>query len=568
MKQRPNRAALYMRLSRDDELKGESNSITNQRKVLIRAAEELGYSLMQEYVDDGYSGMNFERPSFMQMERDIEEGQIAAVIVKDLSRLGRDHLKVGFFTDSFLLEKEVRLVAVHDGIDSDNGENEFAAIRNVLNEMYARDASKKVRNACKVRAQAGEPIGPPPYGYMKDPETPKRWIVDPEAAEVVRRVYALFLEGKGTAQISDILTADKVLTPMNYWLSKGIRRGGLPKSADVCAWYHSSIDVMLSREEYCGDIINFKSSSRVFRQKKRKKTSEDEWLIFRDVHDPIISREDFDLAQKMKEKNKRRRTSKKGRNIFSGLLRCPDCGGMLGFHINPRNDDIFYYNCSNNNKEKRTCESTHYVRADFLEQVVVADIRRITAFSKADEESFARLLMETVSTAEKQAIDALQAQLRRLQTRLGELEILFKRVYEDSALGDVSREQMVRLANGYEEEQGELREQAERAMKEIAEFAERSAGIEQFIAIVKKHARIRTLTPAVLHQFIDHIDIHQAVKSKGVWAQQIDIYYNCVGKISVPNTPRASKKEVAVNTRQGVLVKLAGEDKNEVRKAS
>ncbi len=562
------KAALYMRLSRDDEIKGESNSITNQRKLLQKTAEDLGYALTQEYVDDGYSGVSFERPAFMAMERDIESGQIAAVIVKDLSRLGRDHIKVGLFTETFLIERDVRLIAIHDGVDSAEGDNEFAAIRNVFNEMYARDASKKVRNACRTRALSGEPVGHPPYGYTKDPDNKRRWIIDAEAADIVRRIFSLTLEGKGAAQIADMLASDKVLTPKNYWLSKGVRKGGIPANADPYCWRHSTVVSILNKQEYTGDIVNFKSTARVFRSTKRRKVPESERLIFQDVHEPIVSRDDFERIQLLRTGAKRR-PSRSGRNIFSGLLRCADCNTTLGFHINANNADIAYYNCQSNNAMRKTCESTHYVRADFLERVVLADIRRITKLAKADAEAFAHLLMESVGASARQAEDALKATLTRIEARLHELDVLFRRIYEDSTLGDLSRERMVSLAKSYEDEQRSLLEQEEKARQELTKLTEQDRGIEVFTELVQKHAKIRKLTPAILRQFIDHIDVHQAEKVQGRWVQQIDIFYNCVGSIELPSSPKKKPQDVSMNTRKGVVLELAsGESERKERLAS
>ncbi|WP_417143083.1 recombinase family protein [Raoultibacter massiliensis] len=558
MKRKLDKAALYMRLSRDDELVGESNSITNQRKVLIQAAKDLGYTRYEEYVDDGYSGTDFERPAFIRMERDIEDGKVSVVIAKDLSRLGRDHIAVGLFTQKFLSEHDVRLVAVHDGIDSKNGENEFAAIRNVMNEMYARDASKKVRNACRVRALAGEPIGYAPYGYMKDPERPKRWIPDPEAGEVVRRIFSLALEGKGVAQIADALTSEGVLTPNNYWVAKGRRKGDLPTAEKRCDWQTSSVVSILTRQEYCGDLVNFKSSARIFGSKKRRKTPESERMVFKDAHEPIISRKDFERVQKLRADIKHRE-SRSSKNVFSGLLRCVDCGANLHFHTNPRNEDIAYYNCPNNNKVRKTCDSTHYIRVDFLEKVVLSDIRRITAFAKADELALAKLLMDSVGASTRQTTEALQAQLERIRERHEELDILLRRVYEDSALGDLNRDLMVKMMQDYELEQTECLEQEGRISAELSEISEQEDGIEVFIKLVKKHSKIKKLTPALLRQFVDKIDIHQAEKKKGVWTQQIDIYYNCIGRVDPPDTPKAKQSDIILPTREGVVVKLASE---------
>lgn len=568
MKPRQGKAALYMRLSRDDELIGESMSITNQRKLLIKTAKDFGYSFTEEYIDDGISGTTFDRPAFLKVEAEIDAGNIACVITKDLSRIGRDHIRVGLFTQSFLVDRDVRLIAIHDNIDSDGGEFEYAAIRNVFNEMYARDASKKVRNACKARAMAGEPIGHAPYGYVKDPENSKRWVPDAEAAEVVRRIFTLTLAGKGAAQIADILAADKVYTPKSYWLSIGIRRGGIPANSDPYCWQHSTVISILKRQEYTGDIISFKSTSRVFGSKRRKRTPKEDRLIFSDIHEPIIAREDFERVQKMRDGAKRR-PSKSSKNIFSCMLRCADCGATLSFHINPNNEDIAYYNCPHNNAKRKICDKTHYVRADFLKKVVLAEIKRITTFAKADEEAFVNILRENVGATTRQAENALKAQLARVQSRIDELEILFKRIYEDCALGGLNRDRMMRLAADYEVEQKELLQQQLKISEELATVAEQDAGVGLFTELVKKHSRIKKLTAAILHQFIDHIDIYQAEKTQERWTQQIDIYYNCIGKLQLPDTPKTKPKDVTLRTRDGVVLELAKETANdEVKIAS
>ena len=555
MKKKPNTAALYMRLSREDENnEGESNSITNQRKVLVREAAERGYTHTEEYIDDGITGTSFDRPEFMRMERDIEAGKISAVIVKDLSRIGRSHIKVGLFTETFLLEHDVRLIAVHDNVDSDTGDNEFAAIRNVFNEMYARDASKKVRNACRTRALSGEPIGRAPYGYAKDPLKKSHWIIDSEAAATVQRIFALTLEGKGASQIADILTSDKVLTPKNYLVSKGEKPGGIPANSDPYCWRHPTVISIITRQEYCGDVVNFKSKTRIFGSKKRKNNAPEDYVIFKDVHEPIISREDFERAQAIRA-GAPRRDCKSGKNIFSGLLRCPDCGSKLSFHVNTSNNELAYYNCHNNNSPKSTCASTHYVRADFLEKAILAELRNVSSFAKTDEEAFAKQLMESVGALAAQKEKALKTQLSRIQARIKELKVLFKRAYEDSTLGELARESMLELVRGYEDEQKDLQTQELLVEQRLSESQIQGAGMETFMALIKKHARIKKLTPAILNKFIDHIDVHQAQKEQGRWIQRLDIYYNFVGKLSIPDGSKA-KKVTQMDTRKGVKLEL------------
>ena len=545
-------AALYMRLSRDDELNGESNSISNQRKLLSNVAAEQGYLQTKEYVDDGISGTTFDRPSLNLLERDIQDGKIAAVIVKDLSRLGRDYIQVGLFTDSFLLENNVRFIAVHDGIDSAEGENEFAAIRNVINEMYARDASKKVRNAHRIRGSSGEPLGLPPYGYELDPERPKFWRVDEQAATVVRRIFQMTLEGLGTNQIADILAADGIMVPMYYCVSKGKPRGNGRISDDPYSWGASTVVSILTKREYCGDIVNFKTESCSFRNRSRRKVPEDQQMVFENIHEPIISRDDYERVQQKRE-GKKRRTTKSGRNIFSGLLRCADCGCTLSFHFNQQNPDIAYYNCRNNNRTRKTCPTTHYVRADFLETVVLEDIRRLTRFAKKDEEVFARMLMESVGQSNTKNKKVMEQQLGVSLARIKQLDMMFKRIYEDSALGEISRGRALKLTAEYEAEQVSLNKIVTKLQEELSLLNERDSDLEGFKALVRKHSKIKKLTQPVINQFVDFIKVHQAERFEGCWVQRVDIFYNCVGEISIPeNDKLPTSKEVRMIVRKGV----------------
>jgi len=554
MKKNQGIAALYMRLSRDDELKGESNSITNQRKVLVSLAAEQGYIRTKEYIDDGVSGTTFNRPALSQMERDIEDGLISAVYVKDLSRLGRDHIQVGLFTEGFLADNNVRFIAIHDGIDSAEGDNEFAAIRNVINEMYARDSSKKVRNACRIRGQAGEPLGQPPYGYKKDPNNPKFWMIDDEAAAVVRRIYSLALDGKGGSEIADILSFDSVLAPANYWAAKGIGRGGIRVSNDPYNWKHSTVVSILTKTEYCGDVVNFKTENRSFRNKTRRLLPKDQWLVFPDIHEPIVSREDFALVQE-KRLGTKRQPSKSKRNIFSGLLRCADCGGTLGFHFNQTNPNITYYNCQGNNRKRKTCNSTHYVRADFLEQVVLKSINNLIRFATNDEERFAKLIMNSIGNTNVLDKTAIEAQLQRLEARDQELDVLFKQVYEDAALGKLSQERMLKLVVEYENEQSLLEGQVIKLRESLRSLVEHEVDLGSFLELVQKHKRLRSLSADILHRFIDYIGIHQAVKTDGRWQQQIDIFYNCIGAFSIPDSETVNKNQgITLQTRKGVTI--------------
>lgn len=319
-------AFLYERLSRDDNLEGESYSIGNQKKLLTKVAKEKGYTNLVHFLDDGISGVTMDRPGFVEMIRQLEEGRAAAVFVKDLSRLGRNYIEVGRLTEEFFPEHDIRLVAVSDNIDTAEGENELAPIRNLFNEWYARDISKKRRISNKIKGNAGEPMGQPPYGYIKDPDNPKRWIVDDEAAQVVRNIYGMTLDGLGTEQIAAQLEREGILTPRAYWLQKGIKRPGKGKQQPPTKWNSSTITKILSLQEYCGDILNFKTYSKSYKNKKRIENDRENWVIFKDVHEPIIDRTVWEQVQQKRGKIRKRRTNDGERNMFSGLLVCADCG--------------------------------------------------------------------------------------------------------------------------------------------------------------------------------------------------------------------------------------------------
>ena len=361
------------KLSRDDGVEGDSNSVANQKKLLKRFAKENGLSNTRYYVDDGYTGTNFERPGFQKMIEDIDLGYISTVIVKDLSRLGRRYDMVGYYMDTYFPDRDVRFIAVNDNIDSDEGESEIAPFKNVLNEFYARDISKKCRSSYRIRGSTGEPLAPPPYGYIKSPDNPKKWIIDPEAAQVVRDIFKMALEGKSNETIARILQERKVLIPMAYWREKGIRKGGKVTQPNKYKWCKTTVTKILTQQEYCGDIINFKTYSKSYKNKKRYDNPKENWVIFKDVHEPIINRDDFELVQTLVVKTKRRAPKKENgeKNMFCDFLYCADCGSKLWYHTNTTNKEIHYFSCSNYKKDTRgNCETRHYIRADAIEQEI------------------------------------------------------------------------------------------------------------------------------------------------------------------------------------------------------
>ena len=550
-------AFLYERLSRDDNLEGESYSIGNQKKLLAKVAKEKGYTNLVHFLDDGISGVTMDRPGFVEMICQLEQGKAAAVFVKDLSRLGRNYIEVGRLTEEFFPNHDIRLVAVSDNIDTPEGENELAPIRNLFNEWYARDISKKRRISNKIKGNAGEPMGQPPYGYIKDPNDPKHWIVDDEAAQVVRRVYSMTLEGFGTEQIAAQLEKDGVLTPRAYWLTKGIKRPGKGKQQPPTKWNSSTITKILSLQEYCGDILNFKTYSKSYKNKKRIDNDRENWVVFQDVHEAIIERAVYEQVQQKRGKIRKRRTNNGEHNMFSGLLVCADCGSNLHFHFNQGNPEIKYFNCSNYKGNRGTCTSTHYVRVDFLEEVVLGEIRRLTKFASLYEDEFVKAVIGHSQQAEQTDRKLKEKELKTLLARDEELDGLFERIYEDNVSGKLSDDRFAKMSRRYEDEQKELAEKIKKLRSEIEKQSSRSMTTDMFIGLVRKYTRARKLTPRMLNELIEKIEVFNAEKIDGVWEQRLRIHYNCVGTIEIPTVLPLPIPEVSVNTRKGVVVNYA-----------
>ena len=554
-------AFLYERLSRDDNMDGESYSIGNQKKLLTKVAKEKGYTNLVHFFDDGISGVTMDRPGFADMIQQLEQGKAAAVFVKDLSRLGRNYIEVGRLTEEFFPNHDIRLVAVSDNIDTDEGENELAPIRNLFNEWYARDISKKRRISNKIKGNAGEPMGQPPYGYVKDPENPKRWIVDEEAARVVRRIYRMTLEGVGTEQIAAKLEEDGVLTPRAYWHSKGINRPGKVKDLPPTHWNSSSVIKMLSVQEYCGDILNFKTYSKSYKNKKRLENDRENWAIFKDVHEPIIERAVFEQVQQKRGKMRKRQAKDGERSMFSGLLVCADCGSNLHFHFNQGNPEIKYFNCSNYKGNRGTCGSTHYVRVDFLEQVVLGEIRRLTKYAGLYEDDFLKEVIGHSRQAEETERRLKEKELKSLLARDDELDGLFERIYEDNVSGKLSDDRFAKMSRRYEEEQKELSEKIKKLRSEIEKQSSRATSTDMFVSIVRKYTRARKLTPRMLNELVEKIEVYNAERIDGEWVQRLRIHYNCVGEMNIPNEPALPIPAVTVNTRKGVFVSYTTDDR-------
>ena len=529
-------AALYCRLSRDDNMDSESNSIQNQRKILQKVAKDKGYTDTIFFVDDGITGTTMKRPGFQKMLTAIEAGYISAVFVKDLSRLGRNYIEVGKLTEEFFPLHDIRLVAVSDGVDSDEGEDDFTPFKNIMNEYYAKDISKKRRIVNKMKGNAGVPLSPPPYGYIKNPDDPRFWVVEPEAAEVVRRIYRMALEGYGLAETAAQLAADGVVNPTYYWRSRGTSRGGSKSTVEPTKWGHTTVKKILTLQEYCGDVINFKSYSKSYKMKKRIENPEENRAVFLNVHEAIIDRQTWEKVQALQKGTRRKKpTVTQEPSVFSGLLKCPECGGNLNFHFNQNNHDIKFFSCQNHNSDYRKCSKTHYIRLDFLEQVVLYEVKRLACFASEYENDFIKAMIgRSAKVAENTALRK-QRELDALTARDRELDMLFERLYEDNVAGKIDDARFAKMSKRYEQEQGENAKKIKALRLELKKDESKHMDIDDFLETVRRYTDATTITKRMVAELIDHIEVYHAEKQDGVTNQRVVIYYNCIGAFDVPD---------------------------------
>ena len=553
-------AALYCRLSRDDNMDSESNSIQNQRKILQKAAKDKGYTDTVFFVDDGITGTTMKRPGFQKMLTAIEAGYISAVFVKDLSRLGRNYIEVGKLTEEFFPLHDIRLVAVSDGVDSDEGEDDFTPFKNIMNEYYAKDISKKRRIVNKMKGNAGVPLSPPPYGYIKNPDDPRFWVVEPEAAEVVRRIYRMALEGYGLAETAAQLAADGVVNPTYYWRSRGTSRGGSKSTVEPTKWGHTTVKKILTLQEYCGDVINFKSYSKSYKMKKRIENPEENRAIFLNVHEAIIDRQTWEKVQALQKGTRRKKpTVTQEPSVFSGLLKCPECGGNLNFHFNQNNHDIKFFSCQNHNSGYRKCSKTHYIRLDFLEQVVLYEVKRLACFASEYENDFIKAMIgRSAKVAENTALRK-QRELDALTARDRELDMLFERLYEDNVAGKIDDARFAKMSKRYEQEQGENAKKIKALRLELKKDESKRMDIDDFLETVRRYTDAATITKRMVAELIDHIEVYHAEKQDGITNQRVVIHYNCIGAFDVPDRRKIPETDIIMETRKGVALSYAPE---------
>ena len=553
-------AALYCRLSRDDNMDSESNSIQNQRKILQKAAKDKGYTDTVFFVDDGITGTTMKRPGFQKMLTAIEAGYISAVFVKDLSRLGRNYIEVGKLTEEFFPLHDIRLVAVSDGVDSDEGEDDFTPFKNIMNEYYAKDISKKRRIVNKMKGNAGVPLSPPPYGYIKNPDDPRFWIVEPEAAEVVRRIYCMALEGYGLAETATRLAADGVVNPTYYWRNRGTSRGGSKSTVEPTKWGHTTVKKILTLQEYCGDVINFKSYSKSYKMKKRIENPEKNRAIFLNVHEAIIDRQTWEKVQALQKGTRRKKpTVTQAPSVFSGLPKCPECGGNLNFHFNQNNHDIKFFSCQNHNSGYRKCSKTHYIRLDFLEQVVLYEVKRLACFASEYENDFIKAMIGCSAKVAENGRIRKQRELDALTARDRELDMLFERLYEDNVAGKIDDVRFAKMSKRYEQEQGENAKKIKALRLELKKDESKRMDIDDFLETVRRYTDATTITKRMVAELIDHIEVYHAEKQDGITNQRVDIHYNCIGAFDVPDRRKIPEADIIMETRKGVALSYAPE---------
>lgn len=535
-----NITALYARLSQEDALDGESNSIANQKKILLKYATDNHFSNPTFFIDDGVSGVTFDRPGWNEMIRLAEAGKVQTVIVKDMSRMGRDYLKVGYYTESFFVERDIRYIAINDGVDSDKGDNDFTPFRNLFNDFYARDTSKKIRAVMRAKGNAGEHLCTnPPYGYMKDPADKKKWIVDEEAAEIVKRIFDLCIAGKGPMQIAKLLTDEHILTVKAHYA----QRAGKPLPEKPYHWDPKSVAGILERPEYTGCTVNFKTYSKSHKLKKRLHNVPENQRIFPNTQPAIIDEQVFVRVQELRENKRRPAKQAERQGLFSGLLYCADCGSKLHFatgkNMTPQQD---CYRCSRYKSNTGDC-TMHFIREETLKLFVLQRIFDVTALFFDDAMAFEEAAKKQhFQEAEKEA-QKRKREIAQAEKRIGELDRIFKRIYEDDTSGTISHERFLKLSTDYEAEQRELTEQVKTWREVVEIFEQDRSDFDSFAAIVRKYVGIRELTPTIVNEFVKKIIVHAPDKSSGHRRQKIELVWNFIGEVNLPGDDQTVERQ-------------------------
>ncbi len=519
--------ALYCRLSRDDEQDGLSGSIKNQQTILEKYAQENGFQNTRVFIDDGWSGTNFARPAFTEIMELAEKGLIGTLIVKDHSRLGRNRLIVGQLLEEGFDSLGVRYIAIMDNIDTAKGISDLVPMQDLFNEWHAKNTSQKVRNVFKSKGMSGAPLTTnPPFGYLKDPESKNGWIIDEAAAKTVRQIFAWCVDGLGPTQIAKRLKTAKVPTPTEHWSNIG--RNCSKPPAIPYNWCSATVADILSKQEYCGDTVNFRSTTKSFKNKKKIERPPEEWQIFKDTHPAIIDRETFALVQELR-KHRRRPTKSGIVSPFSGLLYCADCGEKLYYSVtNNYKREQAYFFCSSYRKNSEVC-SAHYIRERVVEQIVLESMQRILLNVQAFEKEFARKQMDCYTEDKKKQLAAKRRELSKAKKRIAEIDALIQKIYEDNASGKLSDERYATLSLSYEEEQKTLKSAVPEMQAYLETETDKTESLQKFVQKVKQITELQALTPELIHEFVDRIVVYAPRYLDGKRVQLLDIYYSGVG---------------------------------------
>lgn len=545
MRRQPNKmdidnriTALYCRLSRDDELQGDSNSIKNQKMMLQKYADDNGFVNTQFFVDDGFSGTNFNRPDWTRLMGFVDKGKIGTIIVKDMSRLGRDYLKVGHYTDEVFPEADVRFIAINNGVDSGSGmDSDFTPFLNIINEWYAKDTSKKIKAVTRAKGESGKPLcSVPPYGYMKDPDDNCKWLIDEEAAPVVRKIFQMCIEGHGVSGIAKYLTEQKIMNPSTHFRAHGRSCPAQPPD-DPYLWCPSTIAKLLTRQEYLGHTVNFKTRRKSYKCAKMVWNDREDWQIFENTHPAIIDQETFNTVQRIRD-GRRRQTPIETIPLFSGILFCADCGNkMYQARARTWNRERDYYVCATYRKMKGECKS-HKIRNIVLEQLVLQDLQRVTAFAREHEDEFAQMIIDQNSKAMTRRMRTSITEAEQANARIAELDTIIQKLYEDNVTGKISDDRFAKMLKSYEDEQSSLKGRTKDINEFMSSAENRVQGSKRFLTLVKRFTEINRLDPEIIGTFIRKIIVYHAEEDGGKRTQRIRIIYNHIGEVKVPRTPK------------------------------
>ena len=525
--------ALYARLSKDDDLVGDSNSIVHQKEILAKYAKEHGFTNIEFYVDDGFSGTNFNRPDFQRMMADAEEGKISTVIVKDMSRFGRDYIMVGYYTEIYFSNLNIRFIAINDNVDSNiQTENDLTPFKNVFNEWYARDTSKKIRAVFKAKGNSGKHLTTnPPFGYKKDPNDKDKWIIDDEAAATVRRIFQMYVDGYRISEIGHKLTEEKVETPILYYMNRGIKTNARSEYPEI--WDLMSIKYILSQTAYAGHTVNFQTAVKSYKTKKQVNLPRNQWVIFRNTQEAIIDEKTFETVQQMR-KAKRARTKYNEPNMFSGLLYCADCGNHLTIQRVARNRKMDNFSCATYRKKKKGLCSCHRILVSDLETIVKEDLQKVCEYVFLHEKEFTD---EYLSGSKRETVKfqaKTKAELKRLSERQEEIGKIIRKLYEDNVNGRITDERFDFLAKSYEDEGNDLKTKIQEFKNALASSVQDEEKLSKFLKVVKSYTKIEELTPEILNSFIEKIYIGETEKYDGRKMQEVEIIYKFIGAINLP----------------------------------